>query len=214
MKPRVDETAQRLLTLIKLDAKRLYERIRYRAPEYLFIFSSKRTREHFKEVFKNRYKDVRIEDLKMVGQEVIIALDEFYSLVDEIHWYVNSTEDMPGTVDDKVNKWIVKLTPVYQKLCLYIDADLGTQSEEVESAHLNMMTTLAGVDESDEVDFEMSSDEEFVSEEFGDSESFGEEETFGEVTDFSDSSSDFDLEDELPTVDLSDFEDDDIENVS
>lgn len=77
MKPTVDEVAQRLLTLLKLDAKRLYERIRYRAPEYLFIFSSKRTRDHFAEVFKNRYKDVSIEDLKMVGQEVIISLDGF-----------------------------------------------------------------------------------------------------------------------------------------
>jgi len=204
MKPKVDETAQRLLTLIKLDAKRLYERIRYRAPEYLFIFSSKRTREHFKDIFKNKYKDVTIEDLKMIGQEVIVALDEFYNLVDEIHWYVNSTEDMPGTVDDKVNKWIVKLTPIYQKLCLYIDADLGIESEEVEPAHLNMMTTIEGVDESE------STENDFESTEFGESES-----SFEEVVDFSDTSNEFESDDELPTVDLSDFEDDnDIENVS
>ena len=211
MKPKVDETAQRLLTLIKLDAKRLYERIRYRAPEYLFIFSSKRTREHFKDIFKNRFKDVPIEDLKFIGQEVIIALDEFYSLVDDIHWYVNSTEDMPGTVDDKVNKWIVKLTPIYQKLCLYIDADLGIESEEVEPAHLNMMTTLEGVNESDS-DFEdisLQDSDDFSSVEFG------EEESFSEIADFSDSSSDFETSDELPTVDLDEFEDDtDIENVS
>lgn len=211
MKPKVDETAQRLLTLIKLDAKRLYERIRYRAPEYLFIFSSKRTREHFKDIFKNKYKDVSIEDLKMIGQEVIIALDEFYNLVDEIHWYVNSTEDMPGTVDDKVNKWIVKLTPIYQKLCLYIDADLGIESEEVEPAHLNMMTTIEGVDEESISDFESESiDGDFESTEFGESES-----SFEEDVDFSDASNEFESDDELPTVDLSDFEDDnDIENVS
>ncbi len=210
MKPKVDETAQRLLTLIKLDAKRLYERIRYRAPEYLFIFSSKRTREHFKDVFKNRYKDVPIEDLKNVGQEVIIALDEFYSLVDDIHWYVNSTEDMPGTVDDKVNKWIVKLTPIYQKLCLYIDADLGIESEEVEPAELNMMTTIAD----DDSEFDSDSGDEFDSVEFGD-DSFGEsDDSLAEVSDFSEGSSSFDDDSELPTVDLSDFEDDDIENVS
>ncbi|MCO4795290.1 MAG: hypothetical protein KC493_16345 [Bacteriovoracaceae bacterium] len=198
MKPRVDEEAQRLLTLLKLDARRLYERIRYRAPEYLFIFSSKRTRNHFADIFENRYKDVTIESLKMVGQEVIVALDNYYSLVEEMYWYVNSTEDMPNTVDDKINKFIVKLTPIYQTLCLYIDADLGITSEEVEPV--------------DDPVFEDSivTDDEPASEpvEFGES-AFGEETTFS-------SEDDSDIA-EFPSIEFGDDDDDDdskVENVS
>lgn len=97
-----------------------------------------------------------------------------------MHWYVNSTEDMPNTVDDKINKYITKLTPVYETLCLYIDADLGISSEEAGPIHE------APVIENDfsESEFEMDSEIEYFSDsdeensdfEFDDSETSVEDE--------------------------------------
>ena len=39
MKVKISEDTQRMLMLLKLDAKRLFERIKYRAPEYMYDFS-------------------------------------------------------------------------------------------------------------------------------------------------------------------------------
>src|SRR5690349_9065879 len=101
MKPKVSEDTQRLLMLLKLDAKRLFERIKFRAPEYMYEFSLKRTRDHFPAVFKNRYDETTIKELMLCGQEVIAGLDIFYTKVDEIRWYLNHTQDMPNRVEDK-----------------------------------------------------------------------------------------------------------------
>ena len=130
MKSKMDELANKILLLIKLDAKRLFERIKGRRKEYLTTFSVKRTREHFKEVFKNRYQFLKIDDLVCCGEETIIALDEFYTLADEMNWYLHHTEDMPATVEDKTGNNIRALEKHYQTLNLYIDADLGYQGED------------------------------------------------------------------------------------
>jgi len=116
--------------LLKLDALRLFERIKYRAPEYMYDFSLKRTRDHFPEVFKNRYDNVTIEELKLCGQEVIAGLDQFYTKVDEMRWYLNHTQDMPNRVEDKLHHHIRELEKYFETLNLYIDAEMGLLKEE------------------------------------------------------------------------------------
>jgi len=129
MKPQVDETTQRVLVLLKLDAKRLFFRIRDREPEYLAVFSLKRSRTHFKEIFTNRYDEIKISELLHCSQDVIVGLDQFYSKVEEMRWYLGYTEDMPGTVDEKVRHFIHDLTSLYEVLNLYIKAELGLIEE-------------------------------------------------------------------------------------
>jgi Mg2+ and Co2+ transporter CorA len=129
MKKKISEESQRTLMLLKLDAKRVFERIKFRAPEYLGEFSLKRTREHFKDIFKNRYDETSIKELIFCGQEVIVALDHFYSKIDEIRWYLNHTQDMPNRVDDKIHSHIKELQSLYETLNLYIDVELGIAKE-------------------------------------------------------------------------------------
>ena len=109
MKIKINENSQRMLMLLKLDAKRLFERAKFRAPEYLSEFSLKRTRDHFKDIFKNRYDEVAIKELMLCGPEVIVGLDHFYSKVDEIRWYLNHTQDMPNRIDDKIQSHLREL---------------------------------------------------------------------------------------------------------
>lgn len=127
MKVQLSEEAQRILVILKLDAKRVFERIKYRETEYLNVFSMKRTRAHFPEIFKNRYDAVTARELMQCSEEVIVGLDQFYSKIDEIKWYLNVTEDMPSKVSDKMRHHIKELENYFQMLTLYIDAELGLE---------------------------------------------------------------------------------------
>lgn len=141
MKVKISEESQRMLMLLKLDAKRIFERVKYRAPEYLNEFSLKRTRDHFKEIFFNRYDSATIRELLLCSQEVIVGLDQFYSKIDEMRWYLNHTQDMPNRVDDKIQSHIRDLESFYDTLNLYIDVEMGlikeAQEQEVEAEEVN-----------------------------------------------------------------------------
>ncbi|MFA6238804.1 MAG: hypothetical protein WC635_15820 [Bacteriovorax sp.] len=131
MKTRISENTQRMLMLLKLDARRLFERIKYRAPEYMYEFSLKRSRDHFPAIFVNRYDSVSIKDLLLCGQEVLAGLDQFYTKVDEMRWYLNHTQDMPNRVEDKVGSHIRELEKLYNTLDLFIDVEMGLVAESV-----------------------------------------------------------------------------------
>ena len=74
--------------------------------EYISDLSLKRTREYLEDVFKTRYFDMKIEDLELCDEEVIISLDRFYSQVDELKWYLFHTEDMTAALEDKsIRNW-------------------------------------------------------------------------------------------------------------
>lgn len=134
MKSKIDETSQTVLYLLKLDAKNLFNRIKYRKIEYITILAVKRSREHFSDIFFSRYNDISIEHLLSCSSDIIGALDQYYSTVEELKWYLNHTEDMTNTVEDKVHNFEVKLEKDYQTLSLYIDAELGVDFAVDESA--------------------------------------------------------------------------------
>ena len=128
---RLSEQAQRVLLLIKNDSKRLYERVQLRAPEYMLVFNQKRTREHFRAVYNHRYDSTNIAELKLLSQELIIALDRFYTKIDEVRWYLYYTEDMPTTVEDKLYHSLAQLEKLYFSLEMYIDAEMSQEEESV-----------------------------------------------------------------------------------
>jgi hypothetical protein len=115
----------KILIIIRLDAQRLYERIKYREAEYMFHFSAKRTRNHFPNIFKTKYDTVEIHDLMNCGEEVIVGIDQFYHQVDEMRWYLMVTEDMPGKVKERVDNFVHQVEEAYNLLQLYISVELG-----------------------------------------------------------------------------------------
>jgi hypothetical protein len=124
--------ALKMLTVIRLDAQRVFERIKYRQPEYMQHFSAKRTRDHFGEVFKHRYDEIQVSDLLKCGEEVIISLDQFYAKVDDLKWYLMVTEDMPGAVQEQVDHTVLELEEAYELLQLHINAELESYREGLE----------------------------------------------------------------------------------
>lgn len=165
MKSRLDETSQRLLVIFKLDARRLFERVKYRAPEYLTIFSLKRTREHFKEVFYSRYETCTVHELLHCSEDVLVGLDQFYSSVESLRWYLGHTEDMPAKVEDKVYAQLREIEVLYETLGLYLNAELGV-SEPVEVS-LDDLTHSTGEGSSLDFGDESSSEENLSETEFG-----------------------------------------------
>lgn len=130
------EIKKSTLTILKIDSKRLYERVVQRRKEYMMTFAVKRTREHFKDVFFSRYDTITFADLKVLSPELINCLDAFYNRIDNLRWYLNSTEDMPATVEDKTGRDIKELRDSYDTLGLYLEAELDVsqkQAEEVAS---------------------------------------------------------------------------------
>lgn len=138
MKVKISDDSQRMLMLLKLDAKRLFERIKYRAPEYMSEFSLKRTREHFKEIFTNRYDDTNMRELILVGPEVIVGLDQFYTKIDEMRWYVNHTQEMPNRVEDRMQGHIRELESLFDTLNLYIDVEMGLIKDAQAEPHAEL----------------------------------------------------------------------------
>lgn len=128
MKSKHSELDQRYLLLFKIDAKNLFERIKFRKKEYVDVFALKRTRRHFKEVFFNRYQKATASDLSHCPVEVIEALDSFHNLVDDLYWYLTHTEDMPNTIEDEILRKSAKIEMAYETLALYIDAELSGEN--------------------------------------------------------------------------------------
>jgi len=130
VKSHLSEEQQKVLVILKLDAGHLFNRIKNRMDEYLRTFAVKRTRAHFKEVFSNRYAQITVHDLKECSEEVIISLDNFYSKVDDLYWYLSHTEDLPNYVRDKLGQGVRELEDILQILNVHIDAQLMVEAGE------------------------------------------------------------------------------------
>lgn len=129
MKSKNTESTQRVLVLLKIDANNLFKRIKERKSEYLEIFALRRTREHFPMIFNNRYEGTSIMDLSHCSTDLITILDQYYTHVDEIKWYLFHTEDMPNTVEDYIERKIIRMEKLLGTLNLFLDAELGVESD-------------------------------------------------------------------------------------
>ena len=118
-----------MLTLLKVDAQRLFERIKYRKVTYMDVFSTRRTREHFPEIFTNKYQSFPANLLVETNREIIVSIDGFYSKADNIKWYLMTTQDMPATVREKLNPMIRELENHFHELINLIDERLNPKSK-------------------------------------------------------------------------------------
>lgn len=125
MTPEIKKT----LILLRFDSNHLYDRILLRFDEYIDVFSRRRTREHFKEIFKSRYDGISFDDLRALSEELIVALDRFYSLVKEMDWYFYQTEDMPSQAKEKGLYYLNAIKESFAILSSYLEAELNGLNE-------------------------------------------------------------------------------------
>lgn len=141
MKSKNEELSVRILMLLKLDAKNLFQRIKFRRVEYIDLFAAKRIREHFRDIFFTRYDSVAIKELCHCSVDTITALDQYYTEVEELYWYLKHTEDMPVTIDDNLTRSIKKIENYLATLNLYLDAELGINQED-DSTHADEASSI------------------------------------------------------------------------
>ncbi len=120
-----DEEKERIILLLKIDANNLFRRIKDRKNEYLEIFSLRRTRSHFPMIFRNRFETTTVNDLAHCGPELILLLNEFYTLAEEMNWYLYETQDLPNTVENFILRKIARMEKVLGSLNLFFDAEMG-----------------------------------------------------------------------------------------
>tara|TARA_B100001971_G_C18268024_1_gene596399 strand:+ start:82275 stop:82889 length:615 start_codon:yes stop_codon:yes gene_type:complete len=160
MKSKHPEIAQRYMLLFKIDAKNLFYRIKERQKEYINIFSLKRSRSIFKDIFSSRYERSTHFDLAHCSQDVIVAMDQFYLAVDDLYWYLKYTQDMPKMIEDEVYRRVNRLERLYETLELYVNAELsGETNEQVEQED---NTPLEDIDDFSEIPPETSHDDQFM----------------------------------------------------
>lgn len=126
-----DQATERILLLLKIDANNLFKRIKERKSEYLEVFALRRTRTHFPMIFKNRYESTSISELAHCGPELITLLNEFYTHVEEMNWYLFETQDMPNTVENFILRKIMKLEKLLATLNLFFDAEMGKEAAAI-----------------------------------------------------------------------------------
>lgn len=120
-----DQEKERIILLLKIDANNLFRRIKERKNEYLEIFSLRRTRSHFPMIFRNKFETTSVNDLAHCGPELILLLNEFYTLAEEMNWYLFETQDLPNTVENFILRKIARMEKVLQSLNLFLDAEMG-----------------------------------------------------------------------------------------
>ena len=124
MKSKHSDLSQRYMLLLKVDAINLSHRIQSRKHEYLEMFSLKRDRSVFKEIFFSRYTKATMFDLSHFPIELIEVIDDFYQGVDDLYWYLLNTQDMPNTIEDEITRYCFILEKKVGTLEIYIDAEL------------------------------------------------------------------------------------------
>jgi len=118
--------ATRFLLALKLDAKRMLERTSDRSSVYLQVFALQRRRDHFEDIFTNRYKNCTLMELaQYCNEDTINALDVFYNTALDIKWYLDHTQDMPKMIEDNLGRFIRVMQDQFDLLAEQIDKSIG-----------------------------------------------------------------------------------------
>lgn len=132
--------------IVQEDMQELMRRLNARMEDGFRIFSQKRTRNHFEQIFFSRYKTFSMEILKDINAENYQDVISFYENIDDLYWYLMSTEDMPAMVETNVRSTLKKINSLYA---------MAIEKFVVESSDI-------GIDEDDHISVSYPESEEVV----------------------------------------------------
>ena len=119
--------------LILQDLQELVKRLNSRMEDALRMFAQKRSRNHFEHIFFNRYKDFSLNVLEDLDSDVYPRVVSIYEEIDELLWYLQSTEDMPSLVKTKVDSYIKSMNSNYAEVL----ENLISENVNFENTELN-----------------------------------------------------------------------------
>lgn len=110
------ELAARVRHLIALDAANLMVRLRGRHDAMVGLFSRLRDRSPMMQTVHSWFLTADFSELAALEPFEQNAVNQFYSLVAELRWYLQYTEDMPALVRTKVTNFVRRLGEAHLKL--------------------------------------------------------------------------------------------------
>ena len=122
---------EKVLLIVKDDIDNLVHRLNAHFEDYIRVFTQKRTRDHFKDVFFSRFKDISVSDLVKLSGEVLIEVNNFYYSINELYWYLKVTEDMPAMVENKIKSELMKVNDIASRINELIIGDNGSSREDL-----------------------------------------------------------------------------------
>ncbi len=117
-----------VLHIISLDSEYLFNRVVKRKEEYLFILSSKRNREHFKDVFMTRYSTFEMGDLKNLPEKLVSAIFDFYEKIFDLRWYLLHSEDQPNVMRSHTDACIRDIEGSFYTMRDYIEKERSSSN--------------------------------------------------------------------------------------
>lgn len=115
-KPADTTLAARVRHLIALDAANLMARLAARHDAMVSLFSRLRDRNPLLQTVHSWFLTADFAELAALEPFEQNAVNQFYSLVGELRWYLQYTEDMPALVRQKVTNFVRRLREAHLKL--------------------------------------------------------------------------------------------------
>jgi hypothetical protein len=122
--------ADRVRHLLALDAALLVRRLRRRRGEMVEAFAKHRERAALVEPLRSWYAGAGFRDLLLLPAAQLRALAAFYEAVDDLRWYFQHTEDMPGTLGRAFQAWCEEIDQAYGRLHAALGVDVGLDPED------------------------------------------------------------------------------------
>ncbi|MHB8872707.1 MAG: hypothetical protein ACYC8T_03375 [Myxococcaceae bacterium] len=116
LKPSSPEPATRVRHLIAIDAAQLLKRLLARQAEMVALFSRLRSRQPMLEAIRTWFATVTFGELALLEPAEQKAVAHFYELLDELRWYLQYTEDMPGKLLQELAKLAIGLEKAHRQL--------------------------------------------------------------------------------------------------
>lgn len=126
--------ADRIRHLIALDATAVQRRLLDRREEMVEVFSRQRDRDALLLPIRSVFQTMRFGDLALLPIADQRAVHGFHEALDDLHWYLRYTVDMPGTLEQRLQHFLRRLTIAFDALV----ARFGKITEEQLDADMPM----------------------------------------------------------------------------
>lgn len=117
---RWERDTARVRHLLALDAEAVVQRLESKHDQAIGLFSRLRTRDGLVELCRSHFASVSFSDLARLAPDEQQAVQAFHAQLDDLRWYVRSTEDMPSTVRSTVALLLTRLVERHRELTAVI----------------------------------------------------------------------------------------------
>ncbi len=104
-----DERDARFRRLLAMEIDRIVEDLATRRPLLLEVWGRHRDRGPFLDTLFSRWATVGFAELTSLDVEIATSIDAFYREVGNFRLYVSYTQDMPGTLADRLDAVLLRL---------------------------------------------------------------------------------------------------------